>query len=157
MFFADPVAAFTNLRRATRPGGRLASIAWRPLAQQPWLCVPGAAVARFVAVPDLADGDGMGMFSLADEARVRTLLGAAGWTAVELEPSPRRSCSPAGAPARTPCRSCAAVRWAAGSWTGPTRTPSPARWPRCAPPSPRTPSADGVRLDASVWLVTARA
>ena len=86
MFFPDPVAAFTNLRRATRPGGRLAFVAWRSQSQQPWLCVPGRAAARIVAVPDLENGSGPGMFSLADESRVRDVLGAAGWTSVELEP-----------------------------------------------------------------------
>ncbi|MGD0102741.1 MAG: class I SAM-dependent methyltransferase [Rhodopila sp.] len=30
MFFADPVAAFANLHRAVRPGGRLLCAAWRP-------------------------------------------------------------------------------------------------------------------------------
>ena len=29
MFFADPTAAFTNLRAALRPGGRLAFICWQ--------------------------------------------------------------------------------------------------------------------------------
>ena len=86
MFFPDPVPAFTNLRRATRPGGRLAFVAWRTQSQQPWRCVPGRAAARIVAVPDLENGSGPGMFSLADENRVRDVLGAAGWTSVELEP-----------------------------------------------------------------------
>src|SRR6266403_1965821 len=31
MFFADPTAAFTNLRAALRPGGRLAFICWQAL------------------------------------------------------------------------------------------------------------------------------
>src|SRR5476649_2576735 len=31
MFFADPVAAFSNIRRALRPGGRLGFVCWRGL------------------------------------------------------------------------------------------------------------------------------
>src|SRR5260370_18482697 len=40
MFFADPEAAFANLRLAMRPGGRLLCMAWRPLAENPWFSVP---------------------------------------------------------------------------------------------------------------------
>jgi SAM-dependent methyltransferase len=32
MFFADPVAAFANIRSATRPAGRLVFACWQPLA-----------------------------------------------------------------------------------------------------------------------------
>ena len=31
MFFGDPVAAFTNIGTALRPGGRLALLVWREL------------------------------------------------------------------------------------------------------------------------------
>ncbi len=40
MFFADPAAALTNLRRATRTGGRIEWIVWRALAENPWFAVP---------------------------------------------------------------------------------------------------------------------
>ena len=33
MFFADPVAAFANIRRGLRPGGSLAMLAWRDLLE----------------------------------------------------------------------------------------------------------------------------
>lgn len=36
MFFADPEAAFANLHRAAKPGGRLAFICWRPMAENPF-------------------------------------------------------------------------------------------------------------------------
>ena len=52
MFFADPVAAFGNLRRALRPGGRLAFAAWGPVDANPWFVIPrAAAVARMGPVP----------------------------------------------------------------------------------------------------------
>ena len=35
MFFADPVAAFTNIRRALKPGGRLALAVFRPGTDNP--------------------------------------------------------------------------------------------------------------------------
>ncbi|MFM8411336.1 MAG: class I SAM-dependent methyltransferase, partial [Alphaproteobacteria bacterium] len=33
MFFADPTAAFANLRRALRPGGRLAVVCWHAIGK----------------------------------------------------------------------------------------------------------------------------
>ena len=49
MFFSDPVAAFANLLRALRPGGRLAFVCWAPLEDNPWFKEPlavGVAPAR---------------------------------------------------------------------------------------------------------------
>jgi hypothetical protein len=40
MFFTEPVAALTNVRRAMRGGGRLVWIVWRELAENPWFAVP---------------------------------------------------------------------------------------------------------------------
>ena len=41
MFFADPPAAFANIRRALKPGGRLVFVCWRTPAEE---LLPGAAV-----------------------------------------------------------------------------------------------------------------
>ena len=51
MFFADPVAAFANLRRALGPGGRIAFICWRPLAENPWILEPMRILAELVELP----------------------------------------------------------------------------------------------------------
>src|SRR5262245_52517412 len=37
MFFADPVAAFANIRRALRPGGRLVGLIWQRYEDNEWL------------------------------------------------------------------------------------------------------------------------
>ncbi|HYK69640.1 MAG TPA: class I SAM-dependent methyltransferase [Streptosporangiaceae bacterium] len=84
MFFADPVAAFTNLRRATRDGGRLVFACWQPMAANPWLLVPGAALAEHVTLPEPAPPDAPGMFALADPDRVRGILTSAGWREVDF-------------------------------------------------------------------------
>src|SRR5262249_56091685 len=55
MFFADPVAAFANLGKGLREGGRLAFVAWRSLIENEWLMVPGAAAFSVVSMPDLGD------------------------------------------------------------------------------------------------------
>ena len=40
MFFASPEAAFSNLRSAVRPGGRLTCLTWQGLGANPWMQVP---------------------------------------------------------------------------------------------------------------------
>jgi SAM-dependent methyltransferase len=87
MFFADPVAAFANIRSATRPGGRLVFACWQPLAANQWLLVPGAALAEHVPPPaGFGSSDGPGMFAFADPDRFRPILAAAGWRDVEITP-----------------------------------------------------------------------
>ena len=43
MFFAEPLKSFANLRRALKPGGRLAFVCWRVPALNPWAMAPYAA------------------------------------------------------------------------------------------------------------------
>lgn len=84
MFFADPVAAFANLHRAVRPGGRLLCAAWRPLGDNPWFRLPLEA-ARAVLPPQPAvDPDAPGPFAFADPDRTRGFLASAGWHDVAL-------------------------------------------------------------------------
>ena len=84
MFFDDPVAAFTGLRRALRPGGRLSFLCWRAWADNQPRTVTRAALARVLELPPLPDPQGPGAFSLAEESQVRELLTGAGFAAVEL-------------------------------------------------------------------------
>ena len=84
MFFADPVAAFANVRRALRSGGRLGFVCWRPLAVNPWLSEPLEAARPLL--PPLAPPDpgAPGPFAFADQGRVRAILGDAGYADVEI-------------------------------------------------------------------------
>jgi SAM-dependent methyltransferase len=86
MFFADPPAAFRNLRTALRPGGRLAFVCWQGLAENPWLRVPLQAVARHVALPPPPPPEAPGPLALADANRVRAVLAAAGFADVAVDP-----------------------------------------------------------------------
>src|SRR5262249_1479538 len=86
MFFADPVAAFTNLHRALRPGGRLAFVCWRGLPENPWMWVPVGAAAQHVTLPPPPAPGAPGPFAFADGARVRDILGAAGFQTVDVAP-----------------------------------------------------------------------
>jgi len=85
MFFDDPRAAFANIVRALRPGGRLALLCWQDLSCNEFLTLPLSAIATHVRLPALT-GDGAGPFSLADPARIRALLTDAGLQQVTVEP-----------------------------------------------------------------------
>jgi len=82
MFFTDPVAAFTNIGRALRPGARLAQLVWQHGDRQEWV----AAIRRALVgddpppVPDVH----VDPFSLADPAVVDGVLTAAGFTDVDV-------------------------------------------------------------------------
>jgi len=84
MFFGDPVAAFTNIGRALRPGGRLAMVAWQPASENEWFReISGAmAAGRDLPVPP---PEAPGPFSLSQPPRVRELLEAAGFAATRFE------------------------------------------------------------------------
>ena len=85
MFFSDPVAAFTNIGTALRPGGRLVLATWQPLGANEWLIVPGAALLKHTAMPPSASDNGPGMFAQSDPETVTTTLSAAGFADIELE------------------------------------------------------------------------
>jgi SAM-dependent methyltransferase len=85
MFFRDPVAAFRNLRRALRPGGRLAFACWRGVSENPWVTVPMNVALQHVPRPAPSDPEEPGPFAFADRARIEGILGAAGFDAVTVE------------------------------------------------------------------------
>ena len=79
MFFADPVAAFANMRRALRPGGRVHFAAWRAVEHNPWMGLPTKAVAAHV--PDLPrpGPEDPGPFAFASVDRVTRIMTEAGF------------------------------------------------------------------------------
>ena len=83
MFFGDPVAAFTNVANALRPGGRLVLLTWQPLPQNEWIREISMALAAGRSLP-APPPDAPGPFSLSDPDRVRAVLTAAGFSDVEL-------------------------------------------------------------------------
>jgi SAM-dependent methyltransferase len=84
MFFADPVAAFANLLRAMRPGGRLLCAAWRPLTDNPWFMVPLQAAGALLPPQPPADPEAPGPFAFADQDRTLGIFRKAGWQEVTL-------------------------------------------------------------------------
>ena len=86
MFFDDPVAAFGNLRRALKPGGRLSLCCWQAVQSNPWMLVPTMAAMQHVTIEMPADPHAPGPFALADPERVRSILERAGFRDVRIEP-----------------------------------------------------------------------
>lgn len=86
MFFAEPVAGFTNLRRALRPGGRLGFVCWRSPAENSWVTEPGRAVADVLGPPAPMDPDAPGPFSLASADRIISILTEAGLVDIDITP-----------------------------------------------------------------------
>lgn len=86
MFFADPTAAFANLRAAVVPDGSVSAVVWQAPERNPWLTEPIAAVGGILDVPDRSQpGVESGPFALADTSHVHSILRAAGFREIEIE------------------------------------------------------------------------
>lgn len=86
MFFSDPTAAFTNVRRAMKPGGRVALAVYRTAGENPWPTAMLEAVLHLLPPIPTPGPDTPGMFSWADPARVHRILEGAGFREVSLAP-----------------------------------------------------------------------
>ncbi|WP_170126396.1 class I SAM-dependent methyltransferase [Acuticoccus yangtzensis] len=85
MFFADPVAAFANIRAAMRPGAPLVFATWAGLQPNPWFAIPrAAAVDRLGAVPPDAPRE-PGPMAFEEPAYVEEILTAAGFGAIGID------------------------------------------------------------------------
>lgn len=86
MFFDDPTAAFANLRRALKPGGRLGFLCWRAMSENPIMSLPVMAAREHVPAQPPPEPGAPGPFAFADEARVRTILADAGFSDISIQP-----------------------------------------------------------------------
>lgn len=86
MFFDNPVAAFTNLRRALRPGGGLCSIVFRSASENPFMTAAERAASPLLPNVPPRRPDAPGQFALANRERVQRILTDSGWTDVDLAP-----------------------------------------------------------------------
>jgi SAM-dependent methyltransferase len=91
MFFADPVAAFANLGRALRPGGRLTMLTWQEAGRNPWVTDVATVLTGGPGAIDTMAGttDGPGPFSLSNPAVIADVLGRAGLIRVQCRPLKR--------------------------------------------------------------------
>lgn len=86
MFFANPVAAFRNLREAMAPGGRLCAVVWRRKLDNPWVLRAEEVTERYLEEPEESDEPtcGPGPFSMANADTVSHQLLIAGFESPTL-------------------------------------------------------------------------
>lgn len=152
MFFADPIAAFSNIRRSLRPNGRLSFVCWRALEENLLDIVPLRAASAHLPPQPAHDPDAPGPFAFANPDRVHGILERAGFAQIEITAHDEQVgsgdldsmlavCSRVGALGKIlrenpelRAATLPAVRSALTAHAGP----------------------DGVRLNAATWVVTAR-
>jgi SAM-dependent methyltransferase len=86
MFFGDPVSAFTNLRRAARPGAAMRFIVFRSVAQNPFMTTAERAAAPLLPDIPARRPEGPGQFAFADAKHVTHILEASGWSDIDIRP-----------------------------------------------------------------------
>jgi SAM-dependent methyltransferase len=87
MLMPNPEAAVAETRRVLRPDGRLALAVWSTAERNPWISIAGRLLAELGLVPRPQPGE-PGMFVLADEERLRSLLEGAGFAVERAEDVP---------------------------------------------------------------------
>lgn len=86
MFFADPTAAFANLRAAVAPEGRVVFVCWRAPEHNAWMTVPMAAVIPLLPqAPPAPQPGAPGPFAFADRDRVFGILKDAGFARIDID------------------------------------------------------------------------
>jgi SAM-dependent methyltransferase len=86
MFFSDPTAAFANILKALKRGGRLAFVCWRPPSENPHMTAPFKAVEHLLPPLPPSDPLAPGPFAFADPERVRRILAEAGFGEIAIRP-----------------------------------------------------------------------
>lgn len=152
MFFAEPVKAFQNLRSALRVGGRISFVCWRELRENAWMRDPIDAARPLLPPQPTIDPLAPGPYALANRIRTNAILKDAGFDAISIEPydalvgghslesAVRLSLrvGPLGSVLREHQELVPAVRQAVSSAVA------------------RYQTAQGIRMPAAVWVVSAR-
>lgn len=81
MLMADSTAALAETRRVLRPGGRVVLAVWRGPEKNPWVSIAGRVFVGRGLVPP-PDPEAPGMFTLATEERLHTVLETAGFSEI---------------------------------------------------------------------------
>jgi SAM-dependent methyltransferase len=84
MFFANPTAAFMNIRRSLKSNGRLAFVCWRALEENSLDILPLRAASAHLPPQPAHDPEAPGPFAFANPDRVRGILERAGFEEIEI-------------------------------------------------------------------------
>lgn len=151
MFFADPLAAFTNIGSALRPGARLVQLVWQAADRQDWVTAIRRGIAGDRPLPPELLG---GPFSLADPALVERVLTTAGFDDVEVtEVREAIHYGADAASAHAALLDLGMVDFLAPDLDGSSAAGAPDRLRTVLEAHDTT---DGVWFDSACWLVTAR-
>lgn len=77
MFFADPVAAFSHMRKVLAPDGRLCFVCWSHTQDNPWFATPIKVIAARFAPLELAPARAPGPMAFAETDYIEEILGRA--------------------------------------------------------------------------------
>jgi len=154
MFFDDPVAAFANLGRALKPGGRIAFTCWRELVVNDWLMVPAGAALQYVPMPDLGPPGAPGPFSLADPERLHQVLRDAAFARIAAEEVARPM--PMGSSAEDVLAFMRGTEMAQVLMTGVDAGTAERAWAAVKAALQAHAKPGGITLAGTAWLVTAR-
>lgn len=83
MFFADPPAAFANIRAGAAPAARLLFSCFRTPGENAW----ATGLAELLGLPNSPNPRAPGPFAFADPAHVESILATAGWQDIAFEPA----------------------------------------------------------------------
>lgn len=84
MFFADSVAAFKNVRRASSDGAKLSFFAWRSAAENAFMTTAERSAAPLLPNVPTRRLDGPGQFAFADAREVERVLASSGWSDIDI-------------------------------------------------------------------------
>ena len=85
MFFADPAAAFRNIKGALKLGGRLVFACWAPLAENRHWLISYDIALRHLGPPAPASTNEPGPLAFGDPDYIRRILAAAGFAEIAVE------------------------------------------------------------------------
>ena len=155
MFFVDPPRSFAAIRKALRPGGRLAFVCWCPFEEIETVYAPYAA-ARDLLPPEAPATPGApGPFGLCDSARTQAILTQAGYADIRIEKLVRPS--PMGATAEEALEQAMNLGPLAFATRNSDDATKQAVRARVRPVLERYQSQEGIAPPAAFWLVRAKA
>jgi SAM-dependent methyltransferase len=155
MFFADPARSFANLRAGLKPGGRLAFACWREAKQNPWMIAPLREAAKHAPPLPETSPEAPGPFAFANDARVRTILGDAGYSDIEIAPQDLELDLAAGQGLDTAVKAAMTIGPTSRILDGQSEAVRAAATADIRKALANHARGDSVSLGAAIWMVTA--
>ena len=157
MFFDAPHAAFANMHKFLKPGGRLLFSCWGPISENPWVREPMEVVMTHKELPAPVPR-APGPFAFAENEYVRGILTSARFTDISFTEWRGKQCvGGAGADARQAAQFLVDAASIGEALTGEPQELRDRVIADLARLFAKYEGPDGVRVTAMAWLVAARA